>query len=192
MNQEEAPLSRRAKTEQEKYEALYRHRGIDAFNVNHGKTSFPYLRKLFEPTEVLDLGAGSGAYARLWADAGVPVTAVDISREAFAHSNYDHPLIRTVCRSLDNLSGVEPHQAVTSFDCLEHLHPKMVPDALREVRRVTKQVAMLNICYNPSVEKGANGEELHLTVKREEWWVEKLKKHFRKVRVDGDYLICQP
>lgn len=190
---EGAHLSRRAKTEQDKYEALYRHRGQDAFDVNHGETSFPYLRKLYGPAEVLDLGAGSGAYARLWADVGVPVTAVDISREAFKHPNYDHPLIRPICRSLDNLAGIEPHQAVTSFDCLEHLHPKMVPDALKEIRRVTGIVAMLNICYGPSQERGPNGEELHLTVKREEWWIEKLKKAgFRKVMIEGDYLVCKP
>lgn len=189
---EDVPLSRRAKEEQEKYEAIYRHRGMGAFDENHGKTSFPVIKHRYNPSEVLDLGSGSGAYARMWADAGVPVTAVDISREAFKHPNYDHPLIRPICRSLDNLAGIGPHQVVTSFDCFEHLHPKMVPDALKELRRVTKQAAMLNICYTPSVGRGVNGEELHLTVKSGEWWVEKLKKAgFHSVEQLGDYLVCR-
>jgi 2-polyprenyl-3-methyl-5-hydroxy-6-metoxy-1,4-benzoquinol methylase len=184
---------KRREVEREKYEALHQSRGHDGFNFNHGEPTYPLLDRE-EFTEMLDLGSGSGAFARRFAELGKTVSAVDISETALKNPNYDHPNITTHCRSIDDLAGIKPHEVVTSYDCLEHLHPKMVPDALRHIARLTKKLCVLNIAHAPSIGRGVNGEELHLTVRRKEWWMEKLKRSFGpkyQVGRNGDFIIIR-
>ena len=180
---------KRRNIERDKYEALHRKRGYSGFDANHGSPVYNLIDAL-DFTTLLDLGSGSGAFARRFRERGKTVSAVDISEYALTNPNYEG--IQTFCRSLDDLSGVAPHQVVTSFDCFEHLHPKMVPDALRHLARVTEKYAFLNICYDVSQEKGTNGEELHLTIKGEKWWIEKLRRAYGPsvhIRPKGDFLI---
>jgi SAM-dependent methyltransferase len=84
---------------------------------------------------------------------------------------------------------------VVCSDVLEHIPEKMVDDTLREIRRVGSLNYFFHICSHLENTKGSLGEkgicELHITIKPDDWWKEKLEENGFKVlgikRDDGDY-----
>jgi len=71
---------------------------------------------------------------------------------------------------------------LTSFDCLEHLHPEEVENTLKEFSRVTKRYFMFTITHKESLES-YRGKNLHSCVEQFDWWVEKISQYatLRKV-----------
>lgn len=86
------------------------------------------LAHLAPGSRVLDLACGVGYGARMLADAGHSVTAVDASAEAIAYAqeHYPHPHIRYIVAQAERFE-VPPtgkFDAVVSFETIEHLeHP---------------------------------------------------------------------
>ena len=78
---------------------------------------------------VLDVGAGNGMLSLAVAQKGKSVTAVDFSEVALAKAS-----VPTLCRSADNLAGVEDrsYDLVLSTEMLEHLDEATYRGALRD------------------------------------------------------------
>lgn len=83
---------------------------------------------------------------------------------------------------------------ITSFDCLEHCLEEDIDGILDEFNRVAVKGFALSISYEPCEVEGV---PLHMTVKPESWWVDKLRRYGSvtkegKVPITGvPYLICR-
>ena len=91
---------------------------------------------------VLDVGAGNGMLSLAVAQKGKAVTAVDFSEVALAKV----PL-PTLCRSADNLVGIEDrsYDLVLSTEMLEHLDEATYQEALREFNRVARLAILITV-----------------------------------------------
>jgi ubiquinone/menaquinone biosynthesis C-methylase UbiE len=71
--------------------------------------------------------------------------------------------------------------AVVCSDVMEHIPPANVPNAIREIARVTKHIAFLGIALSSSVNLGT---ELHLSRFPAEWWTRAFEQQgFRRVDI---------
>jgi len=91
---------------------------------------------------VLDVGAGNGMLSLAVAQKGKSVTAVDFSEVALAKAP-----VPTLCRSADNLAGVEDrsYDLVLSTEMLEHLDEATYQGALREFNRVARRAILITV-----------------------------------------------
>lgn len=83
---------------------------------------------------IIDAACGVGYGARLLADAGFRITAIDRSEEAvaYAREHYAHKNIIYRVADAVQLGHVGPHDAAVSFETIEHLeHPLPLLHALR-------------------------------------------------------------
>jgi len=114
---------------------------------------FKHLR----PQRVLDIGSARGFLLEAFADLGVDAFGVDISHYAVVLAK-DTARRRMVVGSATDL----PFQAggapvVTLFETLEHLPPRVVADALREIYRATSGFVVATIpSFGPN-EHGPDG-----------------------------------
>ena len=67
---------------------------------------------------------------------------------------------------------------VVSFDCLEHCLEEDIDTIVNEFYRISTKGLMLNISYRQASERSPDGEVLHMTVKPEEWWINKFSEKF--------------
>jgi len=91
---------------------------------------------------VLDVGAGNGMLSLAVAKKGKSVTAVDFSEVALSKAS-----VPTLCRSADNLAGVEDrsYDLVLSTEMLEHLDEATYRGALREFNRVARRAILITV-----------------------------------------------
>lgn len=95
--------------------------------------------------EVLDAGCGHGAVSIMLAELGVPVTAVDINKNALAHAKKmamtdqfcGDEILFINASLLDLPFPAAQFQTVCAFEVLEHIWPDDLHAVLCELRRVT-------------------------------------------------------
>lgn len=73
--------------------------------------------------KVYDIGCGVGYGARIMADAGATVMALDRSAEAieYAKTHYRHDNVRFTAAAVEGFAGFTPADAAVCFEMLEHL-----------------------------------------------------------------------
>ena len=158
-------------TEQEKYEAMWKHPSYRAFSP--GGVSVPKFLEVANPKpgETLrDLGCGTGRAGSALQDAGLEVTQYDFA------SNCRDPGIELpfVQHDLMNIIPGLPADYAFCCDVLEHIPIVDVPRVLRHVVIAGKKTFLQISCIEDHCGK-VIGEELHLTVKPYEWWKEQLE-----------------
>lgn len=137
------------------------------------------------PGHILDIGCGMGALVRELLKQGTDAYGVDVSSVAAAHCNRYAPG-RFFAGSILKLPFQdESFDTLISTDCLEHLAPEDVPQALREMRRVCRRNLFLRV---------ATGQDRdgiwHLTVEPRNWWEKAaFEAGFRK---HPDYYLINP
>jgi len=69
---------------------------------------------------------------------------------------------------------------VCCADVMEHIPEENVPDVLKEIYSHTKHdgAAVFTISGNPARKQFIDGENLHITVKSVEWWIDIFKQTF--------------
>lgn len=83
---------------------------------------------------------------------------------------------------------------ITSFDCLEHCLEEDIDQILSEFNRVAVKGFVLSISYEPCEFEGV---PLHMTVKPESWWMDKLGAYGNITKVGSapitgiPYLVCR-
>lgn len=113
----------------------------------------------------LDIGCGEGWLVCELIELGLNAVGIDISEVALAEASKKLPghffhgdvtALPFADKSFDT---------VVSSDCLEHLTPGDVRLALKEIHRVTKRFAILQVATEPDREN-----RYHLTVEKRHWW----------------------
>jgi GT2 family glycosyltransferase/glycosyltransferase involved in cell wall biosynthesis/2-polyprenyl-3-methyl-5-hydroxy-6-metoxy-1,4-benzoquinol methylase len=132
------------------------------------------LSRQFRGKTIIEFGAGNGDLSHHLEAQGNLVTAIEVSGHAFAKihcSNKIHGDAFT-------LAGLrEGFDVFASVDVLEHLTENDIRLVLREAGRLTDYL-YLSVSTRPSGLLGPKGENLHLTVKPPEWWVEQVGRYF--------------
>ena len=132
------------------------------------------LGRTFRGKSILEFGAGNGALARHLEAGGNRVTAVEVSASAFAKIQC-HRKLHGDAFTLTMLR--EPFDVFAAVDVLEHLTENDIRLVLREAGRLAAGI-FLSVSTRPSGLLGPNGENLHLTVRPAEWWVEAVGRYF--------------
>jgi len=128
--------------------------------------------------EVLDVGCGTGYLTKHLLAHGVSVTGIDYSDYAV-----ENPLPECAGRIFkgDVLNIPYPDQRfdlVVSWSLLEHLPEKDLPQALKEIKRVSKR-AFLDIAiplFPGHAEQIAKEDATHCTLKPFDWWKGKIEE----------------
>lgn len=114
---------------------------------------FKHLR----PDWVLDVGAARGFLMEGLSDAGIKAFGLDISHDAVASAD-DPARSRMVVGSATQLPFATASAPVIAlFETLEHLPPRMIGPALRELRRVTSGFIVATIPSFGSNDYGPDG-----------------------------------
>lgn len=147
-----------------------------------------------QPQTVLDLGCGTGRAALELFLQGMQVAMVDIAANCLdpeVRSFVDHPpedrkgqftFTEACAWDLKPALGSKTWDWVFCFDVMEHIPEERVDAVLEEASRHMVLGGFFQICTTHDGFGRRIGETLHLTVKPNEWWLEKLGKHFEIVR----------
>ncbi len=164
-------------TEKEKYDGMY-NTDKTYGKKNNGKDILDYVRTIAD--SVCDVGCGDGAFCRGLLGHVKYLYGVDL-----ASSPHGAGIWWSSCSAENIMLPDSAVDCVTSFDVLEHL--PTVDSTLDEFVRVAKKEIVLSISYEES-SKFYKGETLHLTVKPEQWWIDKLS-NYGTVTKYGKYLL---
>ena len=148
----------------------------------------PYILAI-KPSSLLDIGCGFGNFCNDIQKSGIEkVYGMDIASVKTGNV-IDNPNIKFIDGEAHHLPFEDNSiDIITSFVCLEHCLENDIDVIFSEINRVVKNRCVFSIAYRQSGED-TNGVILHMTVKPESWWVEKLNKLFT-IEKSGGYLIC--
>lgn len=158
------------------YETLYDycHREHHDYGVNVGLELIRRIPHRFRDFKMLEFGAGNGHLAGHLEQQGNEVTAVEVSRHAFDRIPCRHKVHGNVM----SLCPMENHfDWIVSVDVLEHLTENDIRLFVRQAARLADRI-LISVSTRPSGLLGPNGENLHLTVRPVEWWVEQFQPYF--------------
>jgi|GEM_PF-309804 len=152
------------------------------------------LMARWEIRSLLDVGCGYGRFCDAAARFVPRVIGLDIASVASGNI-IDNPAIEFIDGEAKKLPLPDRSvEWVTSFDCLEHCLEEDIDTILTEFDRVATKGFVLSISYDPD---HCAGVPLHMTVRPEAWWIEKLRRYGEvakagRVPITGvPYLICR-
>jgi ubiquinone/menaquinone biosynthesis C-methylase UbiE len=115
--------------------------------------------------KTLDIGSGEGLLVEILLERKVDAYGIDVSEVFVSRCNQRLPG-RFTCGSVLELPfDDESFQTVVSTDCMEHLAPKDVLQALKELWRISKRYVFLKIATTQD-----SDAHWHLTVEGRSWW----------------------
>ena len=127
-----------------------------------------------EAETVIDFGVGPGRLAKALLDAGYDVTGIDIAMNCLDPALRDKvPLV--VTNLWEPLAGDMVADFGICTDVMEHIAPAHVDAVLDNIRR-SVPACYFSISFTPDAFGAAIGEQLHLTVQPQEWWLAKLQE----------------
>lgn len=163
-------------------------------------------KDIFSPRNVLDVGCGRGTFIGHMRNVGIKAVGFDFSE--WAVKNPYHGCESTWIRKLDATQrwpyNDREFDLVTALDLMEHIYINDIDSVINEMYRVTNRFVFLQIA---TIDDSHNGDFLkdgyiinkgcsapvelegcavagHVTVKRKQFWVEKLSKYEWKMRED--------
>ncbi|HEY1171408.1 MAG TPA: glycosyltransferase family 29 protein [Verrucomicrobiae bacterium] len=158
------------------YAELYQfcHAEHTDYDENVGAELFRRLNKKVTGKKILEFGAGNGGLSAQLEKWGNEVTAFEVATNAFDKIQCSHKVN-------DSALGLpyvtEKHDLFVSADVLEHLTENDIRLVLREAARTCSEI-FLAVSTRPSGLLGPKGENLHLTVRPNEWWVQQVGRWF--------------
>jgi ubiquinone/menaquinone biosynthesis C-methylase UbiE len=152
------------------------------------------LMRQWKVHSLLDVGCGYGNFCDAATLFASRVYGLDIASVATGHvvNNPEIVFFDGQANSLPLPDGSV--EWITSFDCLEHCLEQDIDHILNEFNRVAVKGFVLSISYEPCEVEGV---PLHMTVKPESWWVDKLRRYGSvtkegRVPITGvPYLVCR-
>lgn len=154
--------------EREKY--LRQYCGRRYGYVNWGRRCVSYLRRL-KPASLCDVGCGQGKFCIEVSKFIPKVYGVDIASVAAGKTMPHDGVVYIDSDAGSAFLGDKSVEWITSFDCLEHCPEDEIDRVLSNFRRIASVGAIFSIAYVSCTELG---DDLHLTVKPESWWVNKI------------------
>lgn len=76
-----------------------------------------------------------------------------------------------------------PADLVVCVDVMEHIPENCVDEVLNDIESLSKKAILFSISTREAAKLLPNGENAHVTIKPEEWWMEKINKINRYVKV---------
>tara|TARA_R110000824_G_scaffold67611_1_gene175145 strand:- start:449 stop:1042 length:594 start_codon:yes stop_codon:yes gene_type:complete len=146
------------------YDKNMDHKGRHYGRQNWGEGSYDLLNSLVV-SSLIDVGCGRNDFVKWAREQGIEATGIDIAS----------PLADVVCPAHDIPFEDNKFEYLTSFDMMEHLLPEEIDDVLIEFNRVASKGFLFHISHKESQSK-VRGKQLHLTVRPESWWIEKIEK----------------
>lgn len=132
---------------------------------------------LTKPTEIIDLGTGTGRAAARLRGMGHRVLGFDI-----AHNCLDEPTEDFMVGCLWDMPRELEFPYGICIDVMEHIPTQHVSEVFVNMRRVAKCV-YFDISLNHDSCGRLIGETLHMTVKPARWWLEQLRAVWDEVTV---------
>jgi SAM-dependent methyltransferase len=158
-----------------------------------GEGMLKFLRQ-WKVKSLLDVGCGYGRFCDAASRFVPQVMGLDIASVASGQV-IDNPKITFFDGEAKQLPlperGVE---WITAFDCIEHCPESQIDAVLAEFDRVCANGFILSISFDPD---HVAGVPLHLTVRPEAWWLEKLRRcgmvtKLGRVPITGaPYYVCR-
>lgn len=194
-------------TEKEKYISIYAGELSKFYNKNDfdgindggygrrcwGCGCFDYIKNK-NIKSICDVGCGYGVFCNYIVDFVDDVYGIDIASVDTGNviKNKNIKYISSEAKSISLPDKVVEY--VTSFDCLEHCLPEDIEDILKEFDRISTKGFIFSISYDYC---SCAGVDLHMTVRSEDWWIERISK-FGNVKKYGNvpitgipYIICE-
>ena len=113
----------------------------------------------------LDIGSGEGLLVAKLLRQGVDAHGVDVSEVVVSRCNRRLPSRFTHASVLALPFEDGSFKTAVSTDCMEHLVPADIPQALKEFHRVTERFVFLQIATTPD-----RDGHWHLTIENRAWW----------------------
>ena len=152
--------------EQKKYEMIYDKLKLKSYLTSNKGEKSGFLIDALNPTSIIDIGCGPNLFCKnLQSTSCQKCVGLD-----FAGGMYD--VYGDICWGLTEIKDKE-FDLVTAFDTLEHLLPSCINMAMEEMKRISNRFIFL-IDHNKSIINVLR-RTLHPTVKKEKWWIEKIK-----------------
>lgn len=147
-----------------------------------------------QPGAVLDVGCGYGRFCDAVSRFVPQVYGVDIASVKTGNV-IDNPKVTFIDAEAKEIPLPDRIvDWVTSFDCLEHCLEADIDLVLREFDRLARRGFILSISYDQDY---IGDVPLHMTVRPETWWIEKLSAYGKVVKTGQvpltgvPYLICK-
>lgn len=121
--------------------------------------------KLSMSGTLYDMGCGTGRAGKWFSEKGLDVTLVDFAPNA---PEVDLPFIEACLWEID----LPKKDYVYCVDVLEHIPPERVDEVISNLKSCGKTLYLQIHCHEDGFGKLIN-EKLHLTIKPQEWWVDK-------------------
>lgn len=147
--------------EKKKYDDAWRC-GAETASVNSRRV-VNYVKQLDKQWSMIDLGCGNGAAVKSLRGLGFNIVGIDITLEAIGKERegfFEGPLWRLPFKD-------DEFDFTFSTDVLEHIPPRLVDRAIKEIYRITKVKTFHAIA---PFEHCNQGFVFHLTAKPIEWW----------------------
>lgn len=128
------------------------------------------LAKMVGTTDLLDYGCGKSTLAQ-----NLP----------FSINQYDPAIIKYS-------ADPEPADMVICTDVLEHIEPECIDDVLRDLCRLTKQMAFFVIANRPAKKTLEDGRNAHLIQENEMWWLAHYLPYFHLLQFGSSGIAVEP
>lgn len=170
-------------------------------------------KEVFEPRNLLDVGAGRGTFIAYARDVGIEAEGFDFSEWALSEEGR-YPRCKAEWLRLHDATEPWPYEdrsfdLVVALDFFEHIYEEDLGFVLSEIRRVASKYLFLQIAVagdgikrpeeegyilkkGDSVPKGLEGPAVagHVTVQKESWWYDLLDHENWMVRRDLVQHFC--
>lgn len=175
---------------------------VDGCDGNWGETAGAYdILKSYGIDTICDIGCGIGNFIYGAVERGIVSKAYGIDPASIAiHKLLEHDIIKKCPGAIAN-GNLQLHDcveyiegdasyinlddnsvdAVTSFDCLEHVLPEDIDTSLKEMIRVSKKYLILSIGISSS--KFYEGKHNHPSLYKGNWWQDKLSQYCAEVHL---------
>lgn len=140
-----------------------------------------------EPDSVIDFGCGTGRAALVLHHRGYIVTAVDFAENSI---EVELPFVNA-CLWED--IGVAPVRYGYCTDVMEHIPTEKVDDVLENITSLCDEV-FFSISFRDDSFGKFIDEQLHMTVRKADWWSQKLSNYGEITRATADgvfYLVTK-
>lgn len=163
--------------------------GIYGHN-NWGEHIYDYI-KLINPQSLLDVGCGIGVFINdMNIQFKIPkLYALDIASVRLGKHIPNENINWIDSQAHDIPLKDSSVEYITSFDCLEHVLEEDVDSIVDEFYRICSKGLILKIAYRQAHERSLDGQGLHMTVRPEQWWIDKFSRLFKFNHNKDGYLI---
>lgn len=134
-----------------------------------------FEKQLSTGQRITDYGCGTGLVAERFAKKELSTHLIDITERAVDPHVLDNQRVTFEEASLWELSTTPQSEWAYCCDVLEHLPPQYIDQVLQIIRERTTQGGYFQIHLDEEPFNQLIDEPLHLTIRPQEWWEEKLQ-----------------